>query len=106
LFFTLAANACYSLVDGVIVMPMSQVMMAVVVGLMLGVYSDTKTQRPEEIKTGQFLAYRFFAGIVLVTLIWSALPDALPRLTGDYQMIPINLKVVGPRFWHDGGIPH
>jgi putative inorganic carbon (hco3(-)) transporter len=106
LFFTLTTCALYSLVDGVIVMPMSQVMMAVVVGIMLGVYSETTTQQSAEIKIVAFLPYRIFAGVVLVTLIWSAWPGLIPRLTGDTQKIRVNLEVEGPRFWHDGGIPH
>jgi hypothetical protein len=87
-------------------MPMSQVMMAVVVGLMLGVYSEIKSPQSVEIKTAAFLPYRIFAGIVLVTLVWSVWPGLYPRLTGDRQKIPITLEVVGPRFWHEGGIPH
>jgi|CXWL01.1.fsa_nt_gi O-antigen ligase len=106
LFFTVTTCALYSLVDGVIVMPMSQVMMAVVAGLMLGVYSETTTQQSAETSTSIFLPYRIFAGIVLVTLVWSVWPSLLPRLIGDRQKIPVNIEVEGPRFWHDGGIPH
>ncbi|NOT65228.1 MAG: O-antigen ligase family protein [Methylotenera sp.] len=39
LFFTIMTNAVYSLVDGVIVMPISQVLMFSMIGLMIGHYS-------------------------------------------------------------------
>jgi putative inorganic carbon (hco3(-)) transporter len=106
LFFTLIASAIYSLVDGVIVMPMSQVMMAVVVGLMFGTYSSSKKSQIDEVNTRSNIGYRVFAGIVLATLLWTIKPDAILRLTGNSQNVPFNIDVVGPRFWLEGGIPH
>ncbi|MDP2392217.1 MAG: O-antigen ligase family protein [Methylococcaceae bacterium] len=103
LFFTLVANACYSLVDGVIVMPLSQLMMAVVLGLMLGLYNDNQLTK----KTKHFnFIRRLFAAIVLIGLVWSVLPELLPRLLGNEQMIPKGYQTVGPRFWQEGGIIH
>jgi O-antigen ligase len=40
LFFTVITNAVYSLVDGVIVMPISQVMMFTFIGLIIGYYHE------------------------------------------------------------------
>jgi O-antigen ligase len=103
LFFTLIANACYSMVDGVIVMPLSQVMMAVILGLMLGLYNDNQLTK----KTKHFnFIRRLFAAIVLIGLVWSVLPELLPRLLGNEQMIPKGYQTVGPRFWQEGGIIH
>jgi putative inorganic carbon (hco3(-)) transporter len=102
LFFTLVANACYSLVDGVIVMPLSQVMMAVVIGLMLGLYDN---QQPNGVRR-KYLVHPIFAGIVLVAMVWSVLPELLPRLLGNEQMIPRGYQTTGPRFWQEGGIAH
>lgn len=104
LFFTLVANACYSLVDGVIVMPLSQVMMAVVVGLMLGLYGDSNKQANDVGRN--YLIHRFFAGAVLVAMVWAVLPELLPRLLGNELMIPKGYQTTGPRFWQDGGIEH
>jgi putative inorganic carbon (hco3(-)) transporter len=107
LFFTLIANAFYSLVDGVIVMPLSQVMMAVVIGLMIGVYRDDVEQHKYiETSTAKFLLYRLGAIAVLAVLIWAVLPDLLPRILGDTEMIQYGYQTAGPRFWQEGGIPH
>jgi putative inorganic carbon (HCO3(-)) transporter len=104
LFFTLVANACYSLVDGVIVMPLSQVMMAVVVGLILGLYSNDNQQTNEV--GNKYLVHQIFAGVILIALTWSVLPELLPRLLGNEQMIPRGYQTIGPRFWQEGGIVH
>jgi len=106
LFFTLVANACYSMVDGVIVMPLSQVMMAVVVGLMLGLYGNDNKQSNG--LRSKYLAHQIFAGVVLIAMEWSVLPDLLPRLLGNEQMIPIDYHTsyTRPRFWQEGGIAH
>ncbi|MCK9608743.1 MAG: O-antigen ligase family protein [Methylomonas sp.] len=104
LFFTVVASGFYSLVDGVIVMPLSQVMMAVVLGLMLGFYQQNVVPSPRRPLSD--LIHRLFAGVVLVVLVWSVLPELLPRILGDYDMIPTGYQVVGPRFWQEGGISH
>lgn len=104
LFFTLIANMAYSLVDGVLVMPLSQVMMVVVVGLMVGLYATDKPL-PDALMSQQLVS-RFFAGIVLVALVWSVLPELLPRLAGNAEIIPMNYQTMGPRFWQEGGIAH
>ena len=104
LFFTLVANASYSLVDGVIVMPLSQVMMAVIIGLMIGLYNNDN--QPPNGVNGKYLVQRIFAGIVLITMVWSVMPELLPRIFGNEKMIPRGYQTTGPRFWQEGGIPH
>lgn len=104
LFFTLVANASYSLVDGVIVMPLSQVMMAVVIGLMIGLYNNDN-QPPYGVNSKD-LVQRIFAGIVLIAMVWSVMPELLPRIFGNEQMIPRGYQTMGPRFWQEGGIAH
>ena len=98
------ANASYSLVDGVIVMPLSQVMMAVIVGLMLGLYGNGNQQSNGVSR--KYIVQQIFAGVVLVALTWSVLPELLPRLLGNEQMIPRGYPTLGPRFWQEGSIPH
>lgn len=106
LFFTVAAEAIYSLVDGVIVMPLSQVMMAVVLGLMMGLYQQNQATLPVSplINT----SHRLLAGITLIVLVWAVLPELIPRLLGDYEQIPkgYSYEIMAPRFWQEGGIPH
>lgn len=104
LFFTTVASACYSLVDGVIVMPLSQVMMAVVLGLMIGLYRQNDS--PVPVRPLVDTAHRLFAGATLAVMVWAVLPELLPRILGDYEMIPMGYQVIGPRFWQEGGIPH
>lgn len=95
LFFTLITNAAYSLVDGVIVMPISQVLMFTMIGLMIGYYSRDNVA---EVKR-QSLFKPIFTGIVLVTLIWSTLPEILQSASGDAKRFSIGYKAAGPRFW-------
>lgn len=104
LFFTLVANASYSLVDGVIVMPLSQVMMAVIIGLMIGLYNNDN--QPPNSVNDKDLVQRIFAGIVLIAMVWSVMPELLPRIFGNEQMIPRGYQTMGPRFWQEGGIAH
>lgn len=95
LFFTLIANAAYSLVDGVIVMPISQVLMFTIIGLTIGYYS--KDNVAEVINKSLFK--RIFAGITLVTLIWSTLPEILQSASGDAKRFSIGYTAAGPRIW-------
>jgi hypothetical protein len=104
LFFTLVANASYSLVDGVIVMPLSQVMMAVIIGLMIGLYNNDN--QPPNSVNDKDLVQRIFAGIVLIAMVWSVMPELLPRIFGNEQMILRGYQTMGPRFWQEGGIAH
>ncbi len=102
LFFTLIANSIYSWFDGVIVMPLSQLMLAVVVGLMLGIYSNQP--QPNTIPA-KIAPHRILAGMVLIALVWSVLPDVLPRINYRGDLIDMGVAP-GPRFWQEGGIPH
>jgi putative inorganic carbon (HCO3(-)) transporter len=104
LFFTLTTNICYSLVDGVIVMPLSQIMMAVVVGLMLGFYSNHNDYSYFKFTFSPIFNHRFFAGVLLVTIMGCAWPDIWTRLNEDKQNIVLNSEITHPRFWLKGEI--
>jgi len=113
LFCSLMAGAAYSLVSGVIVMPLSQILGATIIGLMLGIYhhpsSEVKTQRDNRVQAGfqyNALLTRLFAGLTLIVLVWSVMPELLPRVTGQEEFLPRGQQAVGPRFWQAGGIPH
>ena len=95
LFFTIATNATYSLVDGVIVMPISQVMMFTFIGLMLGFYSSGNTITV--IKKSFFKP--IFACIVLVALVWSTLPEILQSASGSEKRFSMGYTASGPRIW-------
>lgn len=95
LFFNLIANAAYSLVDGVIVMPISQVLMFTIIGLMIGYYSKDNVAEVNN----KSLFKRIFAGITLATLIWSTLPEILQSASGDAKRFSIGYTAAGPRIW-------
>lgn len=95
LFFTIVTNAMYSLVDGVIVMPISQVMMFTFIGIMLGFYSYGN--QIKVIKKSLFNPV--FACIVLVTLVLSTLPEILQSASGNEKRFSMGYTATGPRIW-------
>jgi O-antigen ligase len=95
LFFTLITGAAYSLVDGVIVMPISQIMMFTIIGLMIGLYNDDYTIE----KSHNSLLKPVFASLVLIALIWSTLPEILQSAAGSDRYFSIGYPAAGPRMW-------
>ena len=102
LFFTLVTNAAYSLVDGVIVMPISQVLMFTMIGLMIGHYSYNHHNVIKESPTFDNFRFRpIFAIIILATMIWSTLPEIIQGLSGDEKGFSMGYTAAGPRFWRE-----
>ncbi len=97
LFFTIITNAVYSLVDGVIVMPISQVMMFTVIGLMIGHYITNGIRLASQ--NSRFRP--IFASIVLVTMVWSTLPELIQGLSGNEKGFSMGYTAAGPRFWRE-----
>lgn len=95
LFFTVVTSFVYSLVDGVIVMPISQVLMFTIIGLMIGYYSKDNVT---EVKR-KSIFMPIFAGITLAALIWSTLPEILQSASGDAKRFSMGYSAAGPRFW-------
>lgn len=104
LFCSLIAGMAYSMVSGVIVMPLSQTMFSVIAGLMLGLYYVTPS--PSVISTVQTTTLRVLTGAIMAGLLWSLLPDITLRMEMDAQAPQGKIFTFGPRFWQDGGIPH
>jgi O-antigen ligase len=97
LFFTIVSNALYSLVDGVIVMPISQVLMFTVIGLMIGHYAyGPKTNDENKSKFRPIIA-----GFVLLTMLWSTLPEITQGLSGNEKGFSMGYTAAGPRFWRE-----
>ena len=103
LFNTLIAGAVYSLVSGVIVMPLSQIMMASVLGLMLGLHLQANPG--PQVTTRNNTVLRIFTGGILLLSLLLYVPPIHLRLTAD-PWIPPPSPIVGPRLWQQGGIPH
>jgi len=98
LLFTAVTNAAYSLVDGVIVMPISQVMMFTFIGLMIAFYAEGNAAETVTVKRKRLL-HPFFAGIVLITLVWSTLPEILQNAAGADKRFSMGYTALGPRIW-------
>lgn len=98
LFFTVITNALYSLVDGVIVMPISQVLMFTFIGLMIGYYNDGKITKMAEDQR-KSLIKPLFSAIVLVALVCSTLPEILQNASGNEKRFSMGYTAMGPRFW-------
>jgi hypothetical protein len=98
LFFTILANASYSLVDGVIVTPISQVLMFTMIGLMLGQYSSV-TKDTFIRQKARFCP--LIAGLVLITMTWSTFPEIKQGLSGNEKGFSLGHTAIGPRFWYE-----
>jgi putative inorganic carbon (hco3(-)) transporter len=100
LFFTIITNAAYSLVDGVIVMPISQVLMFTIIGMMIGQYQHGITLNAlNNLEKRQFRFRATFAGIMLIALVWSALPEVIQGLSGNPRGFSSGPNIVNPRIW-------
>lgn len=102
LWFTVAANAAYSLVDGVIVTPISQVLMFTMIGIMIGLYCDGQSSKNDNQQVKNQYKFRpIFAAIVLTTMVWACLPELVKGLSGDQKGFSMGYTAAGPRFWHE-----
>ncbi len=107
LFFTIIANGAYSLVEGVIVMPISQVLMFTMIGLMIGQYTETTWVVADNNLAKRRLQFRpIFASIVLVFLVLSTMPELLRGLTSYDRVLYSNERAfsmapdtINPRIW-------
>ena len=100
LFFTIVVNAAYSLVDGVIVMPLSQVLMFTMIGLMIGHYSYNNLNTSKEKLVESYFTFRqIFAFFVLIALVWSTLPEIIQGLSGYERGFSMGPDTINPRIW-------
>jgi O-antigen ligase len=110
LFILLSAaflsGAIYSMVSGIIVMPLGQLMMMVIIAMMIAVYFRYQSKPAFEAAVlSNRLAVMLLCSSALIGLIYFTLTDLAARATGHVfylELTPIN---IGPRFWHFGAIP-
>ncbi|WP_445666104.1 O-antigen ligase family protein [Fodinibius sp. AD559] len=97
----------YSLLSGVIVMPMSQLWLALVFGTMLGLYveNDSKEKKLASIKLYKVICFKLLLLIASITLA-SVLIKDLPHLRENEKKFvkETNRNVFRPRFWQQGKI--
>jgi len=102
LSFSIFSAILYSLVDGVIVMPLSHLTGALIISLMFAMYLPHPCFHPEKTKLDFRLSIPF--AVVFISYVYLIIPEALPRLL-DPSFTPENrIDVLGPRFWDFGDI--
>lgn len=107
LFCTMIANLMYSLVDGVIVMPVSQVLMALIMGWMFGVYFYFSDTIEIIVDVKRNISLLLVVGITLITLMYTVMPSLMQRLDKLNNISEIiETDLMYPRFWQDGKIPN
>lgn len=108
LSFSLLTATIYSMFSGIIVMPVSQVMMTLVIALMLGSYQRPTTQQAATSRSSsQWLLV--LAMVLLLTRFASVLfPEVLHLSRDEFIWIVTHSKngntVLHPRFWQQGWI--
>jgi len=106
LFFTIIANGSYSLVEGVIVMPISQVLMFIVIGLMIGQYTNG-SEHKNTTKSRRKIHFRpVLAVITLVLLTLSVMPELKRGLASTERYLKpgerafsMRPETINPRIW-------
>lgn len=98
LLFSICTNFAYSMVDGVIVMPISQVLMATIIGLTIAVYASLSKTTPPLIAT-RTKTEPVLATILIVALVWSTLPEIKQALSGNQKRFSTGYVAAGPRIW-------
>ena len=97
LFFTVVTNGLYSLVDGVIVMPISQILMFTVIGLMTGQYLVINGH--QNVLQKKFSFRQVFASLVIVCLMASSYPEIQQGLSGYSLGFSTGPGKINPRIW-------
>ena len=103
LFAALLTSALYSLFDGVIVMPVSQLLLALIIGWMLGVMpAGPDTSRPvSRIRT---MVSGLLLAVVLIGVLRPVFSTVLclEQLQADYIHAHPQATHLNPRFWQQG----
>jgi hypothetical protein len=101
---SLLAGCGYSLVSGVIVMPLSQIWMALVVGWAMGMYRLHTKQNLETTSKAKIIFGKFCVAATVFFLSYSIIAD-VPELKRNQELY--NQKhdnIYNPRFWQQGKI--
>jgi putative inorganic carbon (hco3(-)) transporter len=105
LTFALSSGAIYSLTSGIIVMPLSQIMMALVIGLMLGIYQH---KRANDISVSISNHGFLVIAVVLILMRFSSVlfPEVLHLPRDEFVWIATHSQegkvTLHPRFWQQG----
>lgn len=108
LLCSLLTAAVHSLFSGIIVMPISQVMMTLVIGWMIGISLPEIHAKAQRCKHS--LPQHIILGMAFVIMsagvLWPISRDVLhlEKLQTDYIRSHPHLKQLYPRFWHQGNL--
>ncbi len=98
----------HSLVSGIIVMPLSQIMLVLIVGWMIGIHYSNKPKVLINYYSAKSILLILGILIVSVIFIASIQPEVKLITQGPYDGI-IEFKydptMLHPRFWHQGVLP-
>jgi hypothetical protein len=107
LSYSFLSGAVYSLVSGVIVMPLSQIVMFTVIGLMLGQYrSETKQLNESKLFKNELTVYKIIALIIALLLVLALFDTGITSQLLGMEQDMSNMQLSSPRLWRLGGIPH
>lgn len=103
---SLLAAGAQSMVDGVIVMPYSQLWLALIVGWALGVYFRYKDEFCSNVVSGHFRYVIPVLSLFALALILNGIfPEALYRAQATQAYLKAGNNTVPPRYWMVGRIP-
>ena len=106
---SLITASCHSLFSGILIMPMSQVMLGVVVGWMLGVYYAGQKEHVLKHRLVAEVIFSLFICLAMIEIIWGVIPEV-------FFLRPLEIKWVldhrignepllfHPNFWIQGWI--
>jgi len=98
LFASLIAGTTHSLFSGVIVMPVSQIMMILTIGWMLGIHFSSRPQRKKSNITSTL-----FPCIVIISISCLVIGiNQSPPPKGVMEAQNLTVSKFIPRFWHQG----
>jgi O-antigen ligase len=100
---SILAVAAHSMVTGNFVMPLSQLIIFMVIGWALGIFSG-KTDEPRPLSTPRPSSLILFSLIIMAVLfvIYAFYPDFIPFRQWIAQTSQQNPGILHPRFWSQG----
>jgi putative inorganic carbon (hco3(-)) transporter len=102
-FFSLTSGLIYSMVSGVFVMPMSQSIMAIIFGVMIGLANNnSQTQREKSIFHS--ISFQIVTGALAIGLLLAVLPHMTTRVLNPFFATYRPTQTAGPRYWELGGL--
>lgn len=105
LFASLLTAAVHSLFSGIIVMPMSQVMMMIVTGWMIGISAQSRDVEKNHSRL-KHLALLLITPMVFFSTLWSLFPEVcdVEKIQSEFVQSHPELKNLRPRFWQHGDL--